>query len=117
LTFYKFLQVLLISNLCGRLDFFQFITCSGPVYPVNILGTMHCIAYLIIVNPICIKDRGRGHCPPLEINSGKLKIICRWNLVKTFFTGHLNPKRKKEKILKHLEIFWFEHLGRFIVPL
>jgi len=32
------------------------------------------------------------------------------------FRDHPNPMRKKGKILVHLEIFWFEHSGRFIVP-
>jgi len=33
----------------------------------------------------------------------------------TLFRDHPNPMKKKGKILVHLEIFWFEHSGRFIV--
>jgi len=32
------------------------------------------------------------------------------------FRDHPNPMRKNRKILIHLEIFCFEHSGRFIVP-
>jgi len=77
------------------LTFSIHITCSGPVYPVNILGTMHCIAYLIIVNPISVRVRGaRALALPLEINSGKLKIIRALNLVKIFLEITLILKKR-----------------------
>jgi len=50
------------------------------------------------------------------------KFVQIWNFSGTafwwrpFFRDHHNPMRKKVKVLIHLEIFWFEHSGRFIVP-
>jgi len=53
----------------------------------------------------------------LEINSDKCEIIRTLNFGEyLYFRDHPNPMRKKEKISVHLQIYWFEHSGRFIVP-
>jgi len=53
----------------------------------------------------------------LEINSGKFEIIRALNFGEDFiFRDHPNPMRKRGEVLAHLEMFWFEHSGRFVVP-
>jgi len=44
----------------------------------------------------------------------KFEIIRALNVGEDFFhRDHPNPMRKKRKMLVHLEIFWFEHSGRY----
>jgi len=72
---------------------------------------------------ISLGDGGLGRQLPPSPAWNKFEQI--WNYLGTgfwwrpfsiIFRDHPNPMRKKGKILVHLEIFWFEHLGKFIVP-